>query len=186
MECNICYTDNKVIKCRKCNFFICRDCLIKLDNDMVDDKIYYSCCVCKSSNVFNIKNLQKNNLIEYTKKLNQKNIIQKSIEVINYNEIPIIIFNIPVFSNKIHYHNKNIILIKTIADYNYIHYTIDTELFNIPIQKLIYEENLFTIKNIKSIQNYYLYKCFNESEYGLIEDYKLYKIIQAGYIEYNN
>jgi hypothetical protein len=150
---------------------------------MINDKIYYSCCVCKSSNVFNIKNLQKTNLIEYTKKLNKRNIIPKSIEVINYNEIPIIIFNIPVFSNKIHYHNKNIILIKTIADYNYIHYTIDTELFNIPIQKLIYEDNLFTIKNIKSIQNYYLYKCFNESEYGIIEDYKLYKIIQDGFID---
>ena len=183
MECNICYADNKVIKCRKCNFFICRDCLIKLDNEMINDKIYYNCCVCKSNNVFNIKNLQKTNLIEYTKKLNQKNILPKSIEVINYNEIPIIIFNIPVFSNKIHYYNKNIILIKTIADYNYIHYTIDIEFFNIPIQKLIYEDNLFTIKNIKSIPNYYLYKCFNDSEYGLIEYHKLYKIIQDEYIE---
>ena len=103
------------------------------------------------------------NIIEYTKKLNQKNIIPKEIEIVNYNEIPIIIFNIPVFSNKIKYHNKNIILIKTIADYNYIHYTLDTELFNIPIQKLIYEEELLTIKSIKSIPNYYLYKCFNGS-----------------------
>ncbi len=83
MECNICYTHNKVIKCSKCNFFICRDCLIRLDNEMIKDKIYYNCCVCKSSNVFNIKNLQKTNLIEYTKKLNQKNIIPKSLEVIN-------------------------------------------------------------------------------------------------------
>ena len=186
MECNICYNQNKVIKCRKCNFFICRDCLIKLENEMINDKIHYNCCVCKSSNVYNIKNLQKTNLIEYTKKLNQRNTIPKSIEVVNYNEIPIIIFNSPIFSNKIHYFNTNIILIKTIADYNYIHYSIDTEIFNIPIQKLIYEDNLFITKNIKSIQNYYFYKCLNESEYGLIEDYKLHKIIQDGYIEHIN
>jgi hypothetical protein len=180
MECNICYNNNnKVIKCRKCIFFVCRSCLIKLDNEMINDVIYYHCCVCKCSNQINIKNLQKNNLIHL---LNQKNTISKSIEFINYNEVPIIIFNCGVYSNKIQYHNKNIILIKTIADYNYIHYTIETDLYDIPIQKLIYEEELLTIKNIKSIQNYYFYKCFNESEYGLIEDNKLYKIIQDGYL----
>jgi hypothetical protein len=179
-ECNICYANSKVIKCKKCNFFICRDCLIRLDNEMINDKINYNCCVCKSINVFNIKNLQKNNLI---KLLNQKNIIPKSIQIVNYNETPIIVFNIPVFSNKIKYHNTNIILIKTIADYNYIHYTSDTDLYNIPIQKLIYEDELFTLNSIKSIPNYYFYKCFNESEYGLIEDHKLYNIIQYGYVE---
>ena len=183
MECDICYTKKKVVKCNKCNFFICQSCMIKLEHKNINNKLFYSCCVCKFTNHFYIQKLNKDSLIEYVTKLNEKKDIPKSIEIINYNETPVIIFNIPVFANKVHYHNKNIVLIKTSAIYNYIHYTIDTDALVIPTQKLVSEEQLFKYKKLQPLENYYYFKCFNESEYGLIDYKKLYQIIQNGYAE---
>jgi len=183
MECDICYSQDKVIKCKRCNFFICKNCLIKIENKLIADKILFTCCVCKYSNQLNLKKLNRKHLLEYTKKINERSNMPQPVEIINYNERPIIIFNIPVFANKIDYYKTNIILIKTNAIYDYVHYTIDTESITIPIEKIRDIERKFIRRQLPPMKNYYYYQCLNESEYGIMEDLKLYQIVRDGYVE---
>ena len=60
MECNICYKDcKKLIKCSKCSFMCCMNCISKLNNlELCYDKVCYDCCVCKENNFIRITDIK--------------------------------------------------------------------------------------------------------------------------------
>ena len=176
MECNICFNsfsktiNKKLIKCDKCSFMCCMNCISKLDNlELHYDKISYNCCVCRENNYIRIKDIKDINVV---KSLYQKQTIKLS-EIQNDPVVLtsiVLIYNAPVISNdKVNYYNNTIIALRTYQDNN----SISIELYD-RFNETDFNHRIrqFNENNI-SVKDHFIYST-NDFDYTLLKNTNFY------------
>ena len=181
MECNICYNNpKKLIKCDKCSFMCCMNCISKLNNlELWYDKVWYDCCVCKENNYIYIKDIKDINTV---KSLYQK----QTIKLLELQNDPIIlsniilIYNVPVLTNKnVKYYNNTIIATRTYQENN----TVSIELYNSIIdQDADYRIRKFNENEIQ-VKDHFIYSTDNY-DYTLLKNADFYQLCSNGVIDF--
>jgi len=180
MECNICYKDcKKLIKCSKCSFMCCMNCISKLNNlELCYDKVCYDCCVCKENNFIRITDIKD---IKIMKLLYQKqtiNLLELQNDPVVLSNI-ILIYNAPVLTNKVNYYNNTIIALRTYQDNN----SISLELYDV-ISEIDFN---FRISNFNeneiSVKDHFVYSTDNH-DYTLLKHSDFYELINDGLVDF--
>lgn len=180
MECNICLNKSiKLIKCKKCSFINCEDCITKLNNiELQNDKIGYYCCVCKSKNRLKINEITDINIMKSLYNIQVNKLLELENDIILLSNI-ILIYNAPVISNdNVTYFKNSIIALKTIQDNN----TITLELYN---STTIDFDNRITMFNENKIEvkNYFIYSTA-DYDYTLLKHIDFYELINNCSIDF--
>jgi hypothetical protein len=180
MECNICYINKKLIKCEKCSFACCMNCISKLNNlELWYDKVWYDCCVCKDKNNIYIKDIKDISVMRSLYKKQTINLLEIQNDPVILSSL-ILIYNVPVISNnKVNYYKNCIIALKTQQDNN----TVSLELYDRFAEfDLNYKIRKFNENNI-SVKDHFIYST-DDFDYTLLKNADFYELCSNGVIDY--
>ena len=179
MECNICFNPKKVIKCNKCSFSCCMNCISKLNNIHLNyEDINYDCCVCKERNKLILRDIKDVNCLRNLYQTQTTKLLELENDIILISSI-VLIYNAPVISDNVNYYKNAIIAIKTLQDNNTIslelYDSVNTVDFDNKIRKFN-ERDLF-------VKDHFIYST-DDYDYTLLKNTDFYELINNGDIDF--
>jgi hypothetical protein len=179
MECNICYINKKLIKCEKCSFACCMNCISKLNNlELWYDKVWYDCCVCKDKNNIYIKDIKDISVMRSLYKKQTINLLEIQNDPIVISNI-VLIYDAPVLTNKVNYYKNCIIALRTYQDNN----TVSLELYDrfneLDLNNRIVKFN----ENNISLKDHFIYST-DDYDFTLLKHSNFYQLCSNGIIDF--
>jgi len=180
MECHICYKYSKLIKCDKCSFSCCEECIVKLETEEIDtEKLDYNCCVCKSSNSLKIDSLTNVSALRSLYKKRTKKLLENDDSIILLSNI-VLIYNAPVLTLNVSYYKNAIVAVRNQQD----NIVLNLELYD-PIVELVgYENRINKFKEQSIHMNSHFVYSSNDTEYCLLKAVDFYELVNNERIDF--
>ena len=179
MECHICYKYSKLIKCNKCSFLCCEECIVKLETEDTEDNIDYNCCVCKSSNSLGVDSLTDVSVLRSLYKKQTKKLLESENDIILISNI-VLIYNAPVLTLNVSYYKDTIVAVRTQQDNTLL----NLELYEPVVELLGYENRIIKFKEQNIHMNSHFVYSSNDHEYCLLKVVDFYELVNNEQIDF--